>query len=103
MILHKKVINGKEMLKMYLTQCKNRDRTNTCVRCVFVKVDITSGLIYVMYIIVTMEIPVFIVKQPELKLTPVDNKRHGKYNRKKTNDQTRNSSYKQSTLIACYG
>jgi hypothetical protein len=51
--------------------------------CVFVQVYMTSsGLILVMYIIVTMDIPVFIVKQPELKLTPVDNKGHGKYNRK---------------------
>ena len=50
--------------------------------CAFVKIDMTSsGLILVMYIIVTMDIPVFIVKQPELKLTPVDNKGHSKYNR----------------------
>jgi len=54
------------------------------LQCVFfVQVEMTSsGLILVMYIIVTIDIPVFIVKQPELKLTPVDNKRHGKYNRK---------------------
>ena len=51
--------------------------------CVFVQADMTSsGLILVMYIIAAMDIPVFIVKQPELKLTPVDNKGHGKYNRK---------------------
>jgi len=50
---------------------------------VFVKVDMTSsGLIFGMYIIVIMDIPVFIVKQHELKLTPVDNKGHSKYNRK---------------------
>jgi len=40
----------------------------------------SSGFILVMYIIVTMDI--FIAKQPEIKLTPVDNKGHDKYNRK---------------------
>jgi hypothetical protein len=45
--------------------------------CVFFQADMTSsGLILVMYIIAAMDIPVFIVKQPELKLTPVDNKGH---------------------------
>ena len=68
---------------MQLTQCKDRDRTNKFAMCVFVQVYMTSsGLILMMYIIVTMDIPVFIVKQPELKLAPVDNKGHGKYNRK---------------------
>ena len=46
--------------------------------CVFVQADMTSsGLI-----IAAMDIPLFIVKQLELKLTPVYNKEHGKYNRK---------------------
>ena len=50
---------------------------------VFVQVDMTSSEFFlVIYIIVAMDIPVFIIKHPELKLTPVDNKGHGKYNRK---------------------